>query len=341
MPTQSEIQTFISLLKHFDIYQPEPIYKIICPFHADKNASLQINVNKAFFYCYAECGAKGSSLELYKNFYKIQHPNKRIPDDLICLREISKICKNIESKKGVDPIYNIYNNISDTVDTKLKYKEGINSAKNYYYNLPTPCWYRASNTPEIEEEIRECLQYITKRGFNKKLLTKAKAKPSLNKYYPIIFPLLENGIFRGYVMRTFDPEIEGQRKYMYNKGFSRKITLAGTFKDPTVLVVEGYLDCLSAKQLGIKNVVAILGWKVSSEQVEKLKKKGIKKIVCGTDNDEAGNKGYKYFKRIGKVHGFEIARVRYPKKIKDFGDLLNNPKEATLVIEQCKNLGLK
>ena len=244
MPTQSEIQTFISLLKHFGIYQPEPIYKIICPFHADKNASLQININKAFFYCYAECGAKGSSLELYKNFYKIQHPNKRIPDDLICLQKISKICKNSEGKKGVDPIYNIYNNIniSDSVDTKLKYKEGINSAKNYYYNLPTPCWYRASNTPEIEEEIRECLQYITKRGFNKKLLTKAEAKPSLNKYYPIIFPLLENGIFRGYVMRTFDPEIEGQRKYMYNKGFSRKITLAGTFKDSTVLVVEGYLD---------------------------------------------------------------------------------------------------
>ncbi len=349
MPTPHEVSVFISLLKHFGIFQPEPLYKIICPFHADKNASLQINIEKAFFYCYAECGAKGSSLELFKNFYKIQHPDKRIPSDLYCLQCISKIHKKREEEEegdiggeGVGGSIRIATvNPYSSVKTKINYKDGITEAKNYYYNLPVPCWYRASNTPEIEEEIRECLHYITKRGFNKKLLQKAEAKPSLNKYYPIIFPLLENGIFRGYVMRTFDPEVEGQRKYMYNKGFSRKITLAGTFKQPIVLIVEGYLDCLAAKQLGIQNVVAILGWKISSEQVTKLKKKGIKKIICGTDNDEAGNKGYKYFQRIGKTHGFEIARIRYPKKIKDFGDLLNNPKEAQAVLNQCKKLGLK
>ena len=147
-------------------------------------------------------------------------------------------------------------------------------------------------------------------------------------------------------MRTFDPEVEAQRKYMYNRGFKRERTLAGNFGIKhtgiqTVLIVEGYLDCLKVQQLGIHSVVAILGWKVSGTQLDKLKRAGVKHIICGTDNDEAGRKGYKYLKLVQKQQKwYKLSRVRFPESIKDFGELQKATVEAERMLNQLKNLGL-
>ena len=143
-------------------------------------------------------------------------------------------------------------------------------------------------------------------------------------------------------MRTFDPEVEANRKYMYNRGFKRERTVAGDFKgSSTVLIVEGYLDKLKANQLGIKNVVAILGWKLTQTQIRKLKKAGVKSLICGTDNDEAGKKGFRYMKRIAPEVGFVVKRLRYPKGIKDMGDVKPGTPEAQMVLNQIHNFGGK
>ncbi len=347
MPSDKEIAVFTLLLRYFGLYQPEALYKVVCPFHGDVNASMQISIPKAFFYCYG-CNASGSSTELYQAFYKKQH-NKEI-SALQAKLNIQKIVKkqlnsSVSSKNASPYTYDSLLTTSTNTSLLLKenYSQGITEARNYFYNIPFPCWYRPSKVKEVEEESRTCLIYMQKRGFTKKLLTNAQAKASLNKYYPIIFPLLENGIFRGYVMRTFDPEIEQQRKYMYNRGFKRESCLAGTYKHETiVLLVEGYLDCLKAQQFGIQSVVAILGWKISGIQLEKLKKAGIKHIICGTDNDEAGIKGYKYLKLVQKQQKwFKLSRVHYPKGIKDFGDLQKGTKELERMLSQLREYGLK
>lgn len=311
---------------------------------------MQICIPKAFFYCYG-CNASGSTLELY---LKYQQKEGRQISELQALKEISKICKAArngqkEGKKQTtsfvgskthNNIYNIIDNIysnNSFVDSKVGYKEGLSSARNYYNTLPNPNWYKPSKNETVAEETRECKAYMKGRGYSTKSLVEFQAKPSLNQKYPIVIPLLENGLFRGYVMRTFNKEIEQQRKYMYNSGFKRVLALPGKFKkQQPILLVEGYLDCIAAIQLGVKYAAAILGWKVSSEQVQKLKKKGITKIICGLDNDEAGRKGYKYLKRIAKLNNFSVVRVRYPKGIKDFGDLLKHPKEAEIVLNQIR-----
>lgn len=335
-PSQKKVEEFVGLLKYYGLYQPEELYKVVCPFHNDKNASLQISIPKAFFFCYAECGAKGSTLELYKCYYKLQHPNKDVPSDLKCWTEIKRILSNPQYKYNIDNIYST--NTSVPFVEKVSYKEGLSQGRSYYYNLPVPNWFRPSMNPSVEEETRLCKQYMAKRGFKPILLKQAGAKPSLNKYYPVVIPLLENGKFRGYVMRTFDPEIEQQRKYMYGRGFKRERTLPGEFgtkiQTDSVVLVEGYLDKLKGNQLGIKSIAAILGWKVSSTQIEILKKAKIKNIICATDHDEAGGKGYRYLKRIAEVHNFNVVRLHYPKGIKDMGDIKQGSKEAELILTQ-------
>lgn len=332
MASQAEVNTFIALLKYYGIFEPLDKYKIVCPFHEDQNASLQINVSDAFFFCYAGCGAQGSSLELYKNYYRIQNPGKQPISDLKASIAISKIVG-----------YKFRQTDKEALRTSLKakesYRQEINQAREYYYNLPSPCWYRPSNVSEITDESLECRQYMNGRGFSNSILTKFQAKPSMNKYYPIVFPLLENGIFRGYVMRTFDKEIEEKRKYLYNKGFRRQNALPGSFKNTdAVICVEGYFDLIKANQIGCKNVVCFLGWKASERQLQKLKRAKIKTIICALDSDEAGRKGYHYLQRISKQYGFKIKRLRYPKGIKDFGDIKQGSIQAEKVMQQIKAL---
>lgn len=323
----TSLNQFIAALKHYNIYQEDDQYKIICPFHGDKNPSLQINKQTGFFYCYG-CGLSGGAFELVKNY----EPNL---SPIEIYKKLHSFVKEGKGGIGGRDVYT-YTNLPYThsfVDSKVKYKEGIKLAKDFYFNLPETNWYK------LPEEAIPILRYMKHRGFTTSTLKKFGAKFTYNKNYPIVFPMYDNGIFRGYVMRTDDPTVEDQRKYMYNKEFRRRITLPGDYKNSTVILVEGFLDMLKAKQYGIKYVAAVLGWKLTSEQFEKLKRCGVKTIICALDNDECGRKGYKYLKRICSVNHISVKRIRYQKTMKDMGDL--NEENSKLILKQIKQFGGK
>lgn len=323
----TSLNQFIAALKHYDIYQEDDQYKIICPFHGDKNPSLQINKQTGFFYCYG-CGLSGGAFELVKNYEPSLSP-------IEIYKKLHSFVKEGKGDIGGRDVYT-YTNLPYThsfVDSKVKYREGIKLAKDFYFNLPETNWYK------LPEEAIPILRYMKHRGFTTSTLKKFGAKFTYNKNYPIVFPMYDNGIFRGYVMRTDDPTVEDQRKYMYNKEFRRRITLPGDYKNSTVILVEGFLDMLKAKQYGIKYVAAVLGWKLTSEQFEKLKRCGVKTIICALDNDECGRKGYKYLKRICSVNHISVKRIRYPKTMKDMGDL--NEENSKLILKQIKQFGGK
>lgn len=323
----TSLNQFIAALKHYNVYQEDEQYKIICPFHGDKNPSLQINKQTGFFYCYG-CGLSGGAFELVKNY----EPNLT-PIEIY--KKLHSFVKEGKGGIGGRDVYT-YNNLPYThsfVDSKVKYREGIKLAKDFYFNLPETNWYK------LPEEAIPILRYMKHRGFTTSTLKKFGAKFTYNKNYPIVFPMYDNGIFRGYVMRTDDPAVEDQRKYMYNREFRRRITLPGDYKNSTVILVEGFLDMLKAKQYGIKYVAAVLGWKLTSEQFEKLKRCGVKTIICALDNDECGRKGYKYLKRICSVNHISVKRIRYPKSMKDMGDL--NKENSKQILKQIKQYGGK
>lgn len=310
---------FIAVLKYYGIFEDQELYKIVCPFHGDLNPSMQINLNKSFFYCYG-CGIHGSTFELVKAFEPTLNTFE-------VYRKVAEIVKGNTASK------NIAASAEPSFKSKASYREGIGIARDFYYNLPKTNWFK------VDEDAFGIKMYMNKRGFKTSTLNKAQAKATYNKLYPIVFPMFDNGVFRGYVMRTDDPTVEGERKYMYNKGFKRRITLPGDYKYHTVVLVEGFLDMLKAKQIGIKYVVAVLGWKLTGEQLEKLKKAGVKTIICALDNDDAGNKGYKYLKRVCSINKLKLYRLRYPKSMKDMGDV--SEVTAERIVNQIHSFGGK
>lgn len=276
-------------------------FKIICPFHQDLNPSMKIDLVEGTFFCFG-CGAAGDAL----TFVKMINKDK---NDLEALLLYFKILKSEKCSRL---------NLGDRVKKEGKCsKQAYQEAHDYYYGLQQNDW-----AIDDGKEINEAREYMLERGFFVATLNSCKARITYNRSYPIIFPMLDNGKFHGWVCRTTDKKVEAKRKYLYNEGFARKDTLVGTYGSKDyVIVVEGYMDRLkmlqNLKVLGIKeDVVAILGWKMSDRQIQKLRDAGIEYVISALDNDECGRKGTSYI-----ATKFPMTRFCYVKGTKDPGEM--------------------
>lgn len=275
--------------------------KIECPFHEDVNPSMLVNFEDGSWYCFG-CNESGDSMSFVKKYEK-KYNNA---NDLEACKKFVKIMNDERDK-------------SRSIAIRRRSSEALrpsrqlyDEAYDYYHGLRANDWLRAD-----ESDCGGILEYMLARGFSREVLNKAKMKYTFNDNYGIIFPMLDNGKFKGWVCRTTDDEIAKKRKYLYNKGFSRASTLVGNYGSKEyVFVVEGFMDRLKFLQFGEDNVVAILGWKMSDKQIEKLKRKGVKHVISALDNDEYGRKGTAYLRKF-----FDVTRFCYLKGCKDPGDM--------------------
>jgi DNA primase catalytic core len=77
---------------------------------------------------------------------------------------------------------------------------------------------------------------------------------------------------------------------VYTKGrhlFALNVAKRATQKDRTLIVVEGYLDCIALHQAGFENAVAALGTSFTDEQAAELRKYADNVYLC-YDGDSAG-----------------------------------------------------
>lgn len=271
-------------------------FKVVCPFHGDVNASMQVDLSDGTFYCYG-CGATGNAWD----FVSLANPELKDLDVCIALEKIVR-SKEVKSLK---------------VKAPRRKRKGLRLARkqahNYYTCLKTVDW----NHVETDEE-KECLEYMRSRGFDKRALNIAGCKATYDSAYPVIFPILDNGDFRGYVCRTDNKRVEKYRKYLYNDGFDKRNTLCGTYNENKVVYLcEGYFDYLSLRARGrVKNVCAVLGWHLSDGQLNELRSKNITTVVSALDNDECGEKGTALLQKY-----FNVIRFPFPDGIKDPGEM--------------------
>jgi DNA primase len=126
-------------------------------------------------------------------------------------------------------------------------------------------------------------------------------------------------------VRTLDGELIGTIKrrlgndsgprYMYPKGFPRKLSLFGSWlvaKTITdeVAITEGAVDTMTLWQLGVPSV-AQYGSAISREQVALLRRLGISRLTFFYDNDKAGDKALEV--ALPLTRDFLIKVVEYKK----------------------------
>lgn len=118
--------------------------------------------------------------------------------------------------------------------------------------------------------------------------------------YPLSIAYFSRGNVMGFKFRYITP-IEGKAKYMNTKSLGTEgmdsnpfgltpQSLNRTENRGEVVVVEGELDALHAIALGLTNVIAVAGGKITEGKASALKKNGYKNVVILLDADEAGQR---------------------------------------------------
>lgn len=274
-------------------------HKVMCPFHGDINPSMSVDLAKSRVYCFG-CQKSYTALQ----FVEAAEPN------LNRLQVYSRMAEIAKGKKIDLKPQHIRDN------SNYDFAKLLTQAKDYYYNLPKMDWVYDYKNHKRQDKPE--LYYLLDRGFSPRLLNVCGAKVNFNEWYPIIFPIMDNGSFKGWLCRTTRKDVEAKRKYLYNKGFRRSTCLCGKYNNKSPLVlVEGYTDMLKLRQAGLKNVVATLGWKMSKEQRQLLSEKNITHVVSAFDNDDAGRQGDIYIRTLGFS---KVDKWIFGKKHKDPGD---------------------
>lgn len=275
--------------------------QIICPFHEDINPSMTVDLDHGSYFCFG-CQEAGDALKFVQKMESKNGLNE--------LQGCKKFFQILKSEKCSNVV--VQHAKQQQKGSKQLYAE----AYDYYHGLSTIKWTNDCK----DKDQQQIIKYMAKRGFDCNTLNKCGCKVNYNQSYGMIFPMMDNGKFKGWVCRTMIPEVEQKRKYLYNKGFRRRTTLVGDYQGcDVVFVVEGYMDRLKFIQFGVDNVVAILGWKMSQLQYNKIIKANPNMIVVSAlDNDECGKKGSKY---LHKLFGDHYVRFQYLKGIKDPGEM--------------------
>ena len=178
-------------------------------------------------------------------------------------------------------------------------------------------------------------EYLKCEGFNDDViiassLVKRQEDGSIVERYRnrIIFPIIneENKVvaFGGRVIDdNIKPKyINSPETEIYSKSSNLYgINIAKDNVEDGLILVEGYIDVIILNQVGIKNVVALLGTAITDEQI-KIIKRYTNKVIIAFDSDLAGTKAALITQEKFKKYNIECLSIKLD-NAKDVDEYIN------------------
>lgn len=319
--------------------------KCICPFHSDTHPSMMVNTSKGIAKCFA-CGSGGnvvsfiqkyeteinhnaiSTVEAMQKAIDIQHLN-------IVLSQNNKMPLTEEQKKQKtlsnilkDAITICENNLkTKNIDGErtLDYLKSRNLSEQIINNFHigfNPTYDNITNNLLSKYNMKDLIEVgITKESKNDyiDIFSHRIMIPIFDQYgNPVGFGARVLGDAKPKYINTMATPLFNKSELLFNyhkaKSFARNYEM---------IVVEGYMDVISANAMGFANTVGIMGTALTKEQIELLKKLKYE-ITLSLDNDDAGKNAM--IRVIPELlnEGLEVNVLDISKlegKYKDFGDL--------------------
>lgn len=274
----------------------------LCPFHSEKTPSFVVSQAKQLFHCFG-CGTGGNVIS-----FLMRHENstftevvRRLGHDAgIIVESAAKENKSenltYDVNKAVSAFY--HENLIKTkeAETAMEYlsKRGIaiETINKFNIGYSMDSW---NNT---------CF-FLKKKGFSEDILLKSGIIIPQSKgtgYYDrfrkrIMFPIfdIQKRVvgFGGRVMDNSTPKyLNSPETPVFTKGnilYGLETAKEGIRESGFAIIVEGYMDVITAHQAGISNVVGTLGTALTPNHVRILQKY-CKEVILTFDSDTAGIK---------------------------------------------------
>jgi len=328
-----------------DLKKSGSSYKGLCPFHADTNPSFSVKPEKRICKCFV-CGSGGNAINFYskiKNIPYMEAVKELAQKYRVNIKEHNAKNIDIDNEKFYQIMEDSHNFFMDKI-----FAQESRTALNYLANrgLDTDLIkeHRLGYAPAKWSELYEFLK--EKNYSDEDLLTLGLIKKNEEgRIYDtfrnrIIFPIysISNRIiaFGGRTLEkdnstpkyinSPDTPIFKKGKNIY--GIERAVNIRN--KNYSILM-EGYMDVLSANIFDFDTSVAPLGTALTVEQAQLIKRYSSNILLC-FDTDKAGKTATERASFILKSQGFNI-RVLDFENAKDPDEYLRkNGKEAFLEV---------
>ncbi len=316
--------------------------KCNCPFHNDKHPSMSIHQGKNIAKCFV-CGSGGNAISFVQKYEnEINHNSIGVKDAMKKAIEIQGLNIVIpdtsastltEEQKKIQMQSNILKDAINISEKNLESSnsESINSLeylKNRNLSTEIIKFFHIGYAPLNNMLSKELLKkYNVENLKNVGLVNDKNIDVFTNRITIPIFD--ENGNPVGFGARTLSDTVKP--KYINTKEtelFNKSNILFNFHKaksyarNDEIIIVEGYMDVISAKAIKFDNVVGSMGTAITNKQIKLIKKLNCEVTLC-LDNDQPGKDAMiriipELLKQKLVVNVLDISKLG---EYKDFGDL--------------------
>jgi DNA primase len=277
-------------------------FKGLCPFHSEKNPSFYVYPEQQSWHCFG-CNNGGDVFSFIMKKQNIEFGE--------ALRQLaqkagvvipSKFEPGMESKEK-QRLYDVNQAAAQYFHNLLLNSPAGKKAQGYIakrgFTEPTVKEFQLGYSANSWEELKKYLlerDYTEKEMLDAGLIIEAEDKKTHDRFRDkLMFPILDvRGRVTGFGGRALDDSLPKYTNSPQTPLFDKSGTLYGInlAKDAireqdTAVIVEGYMDVITAYQNGFKNAVASMGTAVTERQVSILKRL-TKNLSLALDADAAG-----------------------------------------------------
>ncbi|MBZ7936828.1 DNA primase [Campylobacter sp. RM9939] len=320
----------------------------VCPFHADKNPSMHINVQKGFYHCFA-CKAGGDAFKFVMDYEKLSFYDAVEKVANLCNFTLNYTKEKNENKKDLKiilPKLNAYfkNNLSH-------HKEILDYLYSRKLDDKDIAKFELGFAKSSEESVR--LLQNENISIEDALAVGALKKDEKGEIYAsfiwrITFPIYDQkNTLVGFGGRTINPNVMAKYVNSPQNIFFDKSRIFYAFhlaKDAInakkeMIICEGYMDAIAFHKAGFNNAVAVLGTALTEHHLPLIRRYEAKVILC-FDNDEAGLRAATRSAFLLSTHKID-GKVALLEGGKDPAELVANNQNAKLynILEKGMELG--
>ena len=301
-------------------------FKGLCPLHSEKHPSFYVYPEQQSWHCFGACNSGG---DVFSFIMKKQ--NISFGEALRLLAQkagvsIPQTSKPEAEQKELERLYQA-NEAAAQYFHDLLNSEAAEKAKNYLISRGLEAKTVASFNLGYSLSSWEALkQHLAERGYATNellkagLILEAENGQTRDRFRnKLMFPIYNvRGRIIGFGARVLDEKlpkyINSPQTPMFDKSSSLygiNLAVAAIREQDSAIIVEGYMDVLTAHQNGFSNVVASMGTSVTERQVASLKKLS-RNIALALDADAAGEEAMLRSVSYENILGAEVRIIQMP-----------------------------
>lgn len=274
----------------------------LCPFHSEKTPSFHVHPDKGFFKCFG-CGAGGDVITFAQRI-----ENVPFGDAVRMLAQKSGVELEPEDPRTTrmrserEAIYDA-NRLAAAYFERMLQSPGAERAREYCRTRELTeasiAKFHIGYAPDTWSGLTDDLR---RNGVDLELAAKAglvkRGERGFYDFYrdrlmvPTYATTGEVIAFGGRALGSSEPKyLNTAATPVHTKGkhlFGLNVARRAAARERTLIVVEGYLDCIALHQAGFDNAVASLGTSFTQDQARELRKHADGIFLC-FDGDAAGN----------------------------------------------------